>query len=170
MTAEDHGVPTRSELHRQPRPARPPGSKAIGVIVLATAIALAALVGLSAVADYFLRDRTASSSALQTVTVTASRKASAPADGADSRFLSMLTNYGITDNGIEGVRQRFMEFGHHTCFSLLPPTPEPLDSTVNDILAAENQDVTAGSPRFTHDDAEHLAQAAIGAYCPSAQK
>jgi hypothetical protein len=131
------------------------------------------LAGLSAVADYLLKDRTASSAALQTVTVTASPKSSAPADGADHVFLSTLATYGITDNGTEAVRQRFLEFGHHTCFSLLPPRPQPLDATLDKILAAENQDVAAGdpwSPQFTRDDAEHLAQAAIGAYCPNVPK
>jgi multidrug efflux pump subunit AcrA (membrane-fusion protein) len=173
MTIDDSDVPTGSVPHQQPRPARPSWSKRVEAVVVAASIAIAALVGLSAVTDYFLRDKTASSPAPQTVTVTASPKAPNPADGADRLFLSTLATYGILDNGTDAVRQRFMEFGHHTCFSLLPPRPQPLDSTVNNILAAENQDVAAGdqwSPKFTHDDAEHLAQAAIGAYCPNAPK
>ena len=173
MTIEGSNVPTGSEPHRQPRRVRRPEPKPIGIIIVGAVIAIAALAGLSAVADYLLRDRTASSAALQTVTVTASSKASAAADGADRLFLTTLATYGITDNGTEAVRQRFMEFGHHTCFSLLPPRPQPLDSTLDNILAAENQDVAAGdpwSPRFTRDDAEHLAQAAIGAYCPNVPK
>jgi hypothetical protein len=55
----------------------------------------------------------------------------------------------------------------------MPPRPQTLDSTIGDILAAENKDVASGnawSPQFTHDDAEHLAQAAIGAYCPNLPK
>jgi hypothetical protein len=119
-----------------------------------------------------LKDRTATSTAPQTLTVTASPKAPIQADGADSVFLSALGTYGIKDNGTEAVRQRYMEFGHLTCFSLMPPRPQPLESTVNTILTTENQDVAAGnpwSPTFTHDDAEHLAEAAIGAYCPNAR-
>jgi hypothetical protein len=84
---------------------------------------------------------------------------------------STLATYGIADNGTDAVRQRFMEMGHHV--SLLPPRPQPLDSTVNNIEAFENQDVAAGdpwSPKLTHDDAAHLAQAAIGAYCPDVPK
>jgi hypothetical protein len=173
MTIEGSNVPTGSEPHRRPLPARRSAARPVGIIVVAAVIAIAALGGLSAVADYLLRDRTASSTALQTVTVTASPKSSSPADGADRLFLTTLATYGITDNGTEAVRQRFMEFGHHTCFSLLPPRPQPLDSTLDTILADENQDIAAGdpwSPRFTHDDAEHLAQAAIGAYCPNVPK
>jgi Protein of unknown function (DUF732) len=173
MTIEDRNVPTGSERHHQARPARRSRSNAVGIIIVAAAIAVAALGGLSAVADYFLRDRTASSPAPPTVTLTASSKAPAPADGADGLFLSTLASYGIPDNGTEAVRQRFMEFGHHACFALLPPRPQPLDAAVNNILDAENQDVAKGdpwAPRFTHDDAYHLAQAAIGAYCPTLQK
>ena len=175
MTIEDRDVPNGSALRKQPaRPAkRPSRARPVGIIVAAAAIAVAALAGLSAVADYALRDRTASSPALQTVTVTRSPKPPPPADGADRVFLSALAGYGIADNGTEALRQRFLEFGHHTCYSLLPPRPQPLDSTVDNILAAENQDVAAGDPwlpRFTHDDAEHLAQAAIGAYCPNASR
>jgi hypothetical protein len=173
MTIEDRNVPTGAEPHKQPRPARPPRENPVGIIIVAAAISLVALAGLSAVADYFLRDRTASSPAPPTVTLSASSKAPTPADGADSLFLSTLASYGIPDNGTEAARQRFMEFGHHICFSLLPPRPQPLAATVDSIMASENQDVDKGDPwalRFTHDDAEHLAQAAIGAYCPNAQK
>jgi Protein of unknown function (DUF732) len=173
MTIEDRNVPTGSAPHKQPRPARQSRSSPVGIIVVAAAVAVAALAGLSYVADYFLRDRTASSPAAPTVTLTASSKAPALADGADGKFLSALASYGISDNGTEASRQRFMEFGHHVCFALLPPRPQSLDSAVDNILAEENQDVAKGdpwAPRFTHDDAEHLAQAAIGAYCPNAQK
>ena len=142
-----------------------------GVIIFAISVAIAALAGLSGVGVYFLRDKTASTPRPQTVTVTATPTASPGSDGADGLFLSTLATYGIADNGAVAVRQRFIEFGHHTCFSLLPLRPQPWDSAVNDILAAENQDVDAGdrlAPKFTHDDAEHLALAAIGAYCPNA--
>jgi hypothetical protein len=172
MTIEDSDVPTGSRPHKQPRPARPAESKPVGIIVVAAAVAVAALAGLSAVGVYFSRDKTASSSTPPTVTVTASPNTPVPADGADRLFLSTLATYGITDNGKEAVRQRFMEFGHHTCFLLLPPRPQSLDSTVTNILADENQDIGGdpSSPRFTHDDAAHLAQAAIGAYCPNVPK
>jgi hypothetical protein len=66
-----------------------------------------------------------------------------------------------------------MELGHHTCFLLLPPRPQSLELTVNNILSAQDQDTAAGNrwpQRLTRDDAEHLAQSAITAYCPSAQK
>ncbi|WP_156664651.1 DUF732 domain-containing protein, partial [Mycobacterium sp. 852002-51057_SCH5723018] len=121
---------------------------------------------------YLSRDRTASSPAPQTVTVTKSPKNPTSADGADGVFLSSLANYGIADNGSEAVRQRFMEFGHQTCFSLLLPQPRPLETMINNILTAENQDLAADpwAPHFSHDDAEHLALAAIGAFCPNAQK
>ncbi|ORA68568.1 hypothetical protein BST25_22005 [Mycobacterium heidelbergense] len=140
---------------------------------MAAAFAVTVLAGLSGVGIYLSRDKTATSPGPQTITVSASTRAANPADGADGLFLSTLTSYGIADNGAEAVRQRFMELGHHTCFLLLPPRPQSLESTVGNILAAENHDIAAGnpsSPRFTHDDAEHLAQAAITAYCPNASK
>jgi hypothetical protein len=145
----------------------------VGNVIGAAFLAMAILFALGVVATYFLRDRTASSAGIQTVTVTPTPKAPVPGDGADGRFFSSLAIYGIADNGNDAVRQRFMEFGHHTCFSLLPPQAQALDSTVSDIMAAENKDVASGSPwspQFTHDDAEHLAQAAIGAYCPNAPR
>ena len=173
MTIEDRNVPTGSEPQRQPRRARSSGSKPIGVIVVSAAVAVLAMAGLSAVADYALRDRTASSSLPQTVTVTGSPETRAPAEGADGQFLTALASYGIADNGTEAIRQRYMEFGHHACFMLLPPRPQPLDSTVDDILTAENKDDAAGdpwAPPFSRDDAEHLARAAIIAYCPNVPK
>lgn len=169
MTVEDNTAPTESVPDQRPQPRRPPRSKAVGNVVAAAFLALAVLFALGVVAIYFLRDRTASSPGPQTVTVTSSPKGG-PADG---RFFSSLAIYGISANGNEAVRQRFMEFAHHTCFSLLPPRPQTFDSTVSGIMAAENQDFAAGSPwspQFTHDDAEHLAQAAIGAYCPDLPK
>lgn len=176
MTVEDNSAPTESVPRPIPRPRRATRSKVLGNVIAAAFLAMAVLFALGVVATYFLRDRTASSPGPQTVTVTPSPKASAPGapgDGADGRFFSSLAIYGIADNGNEAVRQRFMEFGHHTCFSLLPPHAQTLDSTVSDIMAAENKDVASGSPwspQFTRDDAEHLAQAAIGAYCPNAPR
>lgn len=105
--------------------------------------------------------------AAQTVTVTAAPPQAI--GGADAAFFAALAGYGISDNGTGYVRQRFMEFGHHSCFSLMPPKPQPFESVVNAIVATENQDVAVGnpwSPGFTRADAEHLAQAAITAYCP----
>ena len=112
---------------------------------MAAVIALVGLDSLSAVGVYLSRDRTASSPAPQTVTVTKSPKAPSRAEGADGVFLSALGSYGIGDNGTEAVRQRFMEFGHQTCFSQLLSRPQPLDTTVENILAAENRDI-AGNP------------------------
>jgi hypothetical protein len=136
-------------------------------------IAVAGLAGLSAVGVYLSRDRTASSPGPQTVTVSASTAAAAPADGPDAQFLSTLADYGIPDNGKEAIRQRFMELGHHTCFLLLPPRPQSLELTASNVLSAQNQDMTAGNPwpkPFTQKDAEHFVKAAIGAYCPNASK
>ncbi|MBW0014532.1 DUF732 domain-containing protein [Mycobacterium sp.] len=186
MTVEDRDVPTGSELQPQPQPARSTGSqlrrqprrtrrsrsKALGLIVGATAIAVAALAGLSAVADYALKDRTASSPGPPTMTVTASSNGLGPGDGADRAFLSGLASYNIPDHG-EATRQRFMEYGHHVCFALLPPRPQSLEATVNYILVTQNQDVAKGDPwaqRLTHEDAEHIAEAAISAYCPNAPR
>ena len=173
MTVEDDSAPTESVPRPVPPLRRPPRSKVLGNVIAAALLAMAVLFALGVVATYFLRDRTASSPGPQTVTVTPSPKGSGPGDGPDGRFFSSLAIYGIADNGNEAVRQRFMEFGHHTCFSLMPPRPQTIDATAGDIMAAENKDVTSGSPwspRFTHDDAEHLAQAAIGAYCPNVRK
>ena len=173
MTVGGRDVPTESVPHHQPRTAGPSRRTPVGVLVVAAALAVAALAGLSGVGVYLSRDRTASSPGPQTVTVSPSTAATAPADGPDAEFLSALASYGIADNGNEAIRQRFMELGHHTCFLLLPPRPQSLESTVNNISTAENQDRTAGNPwakRFTHQDAEHMAQAAIGAYCPNAPK
>ena len=172
MTVDDSDAPAAPAPGPVSRRARPSWSRPLGAVLAAATVAIAALGGLGLVAAYFLRDKTASSPAPQTVTVTRSPKAPVPADGADGIFLSSLSTYGIADNGTEAVRQRFMEFAHHTCFTLMPPKPQPLDSTVNYILTTENQDAAAGSPwspTFTHDDADHLAQAAINAYCPNAQ-
>jgi uncharacterized protein DUF732 len=171
MTVEGRDVPAGSVPHHPPRPASQSRQTPVGVLVLAAIIAVAALAGLSAVGTYLSRDKTASSPGPQTVTVSPSTAATVPAGGADAQFLSTLTSYGITDNGKEAIRQRFMELAHHTCFMLLPPRPQSLESTVSNILTAQNQDVAAGIPwpkRFTRDDAGHLAQAAISAYCPNA--
>ena len=155
----------------RPRPARPSRLKPFGIIVAAAVIAVAALAGLSAVADYALKDRTASSPAAPTVTLTASSNVPALADGADGLFLSTLASYNIPDNGTDANRQRFMELGHHACFALLPPRPQPFDKTVQDIFTAANQDANKGdpwAPRLTYDDAENLVHSAVKAYCPSA--
>jgi hypothetical protein len=177
MTVEDNQVPIESVPHQQPRRPRrprrprPAWRKSAGMLVMAAPLALVALVGLSAVGVYLSRDRTASSPAPQTVTITPSPKT--PADGADGAFLAALAGYGISDNGTEAVRQHFMEFGHHTCFSLLPPSPLPLDEIVDNILTAENKEVAAGStwaPKFTHADAENLTRAAVHTYCPDVAK
>jgi hypothetical protein len=174
MTVEGRDVPTGSVPHHHPRPAAKSRQTPVGVLVVAAAIAVAALAGLISVGVYLSRDKTATSPGPQTVTISASSTAAtAPADGADAQFLSTLDSYGITDNGKAAIRQRFMELGHHTCFLLLPPRPQSLDLTVSNILSAQTQDIAAGNPwpkRFTHDDAEHLAQAAIGAYCPNAHR
>jgi hypothetical protein len=172
MTIEDSDVPNGSALRKQPvRSAkRPSRARPFGIIVIATVVAVAALAGLSAVADYALRDRTASGPAPPTMTVTASSKALGGAGGADGAFLAALAGYNIPDHG-EAARQRFMELGHHVCFSLLPPRPQSLEATVNNVLALQNQDASKGGPwaqRFTFEDAENLAQAAIKAYCPNA--
>ncbi len=170
MTVEDNSPPIEWVPRPQPRRMHRNRSKRVGNVIAAGFLALAVLFALGVVATYFLRDRTAMSSGPQTVTVTPSPKGPPPGDGADGRFFSSLAIYGIADNGNEAVRQRFMEFGHHTCFVLMPPRPQTLDSTVDDILASVNRDVASGnswSPHFTRDDAEHLTQAAIGAYCPS---
>jgi Protein of unknown function (DUF732) len=169
MTVEDNSPPIEAVPRPQPRPIRRARSKAVGNLIAAAFLALAVLFALVVGATYFLRDRTATSTP-QTVTVTPSPMPASARDGADGRFFSSLALYGIADNGNEAVRQRFMEFGHHTCFVLMPPQPQTLDAAVSDILAAENRDVGSGttwSPQFTPDDAEHLAQAAIGAYCPN---
>ncbi|OBA74408.1 hypothetical protein A5641_28100 [Mycobacterium sp. 1554424.7] len=154
---------TRSQTRQTP----------VGVLVGGAALAVAALAGLISVGVYLSRDKTAMSPGPATVTVSASSAANGPADGADAQFLSTLDSYGISDGGKAAIRQRFMELGHHTCFLMLPPRPEPLESTVNNILAAQNQDKAAGNSwpkRFSNDDALHLAQAAVAAYCPGAAK
>jgi hypothetical protein len=173
MTIEDSGAPAESKPVPRPRPAPRPRSRArpFGIIIVAAVIAVAALAGLSAVADYALKDRTASAPSAPTVTLTASSKAPALADGADGLFLSTLASYNIPDNGTDAVRHRFMEFGHHACYSLLPPRPQPYDKTVENIFNAANRDAAKGdpwAPRLTHDDAENLVHSAIKAYCPGA--
>jgi Protein of unknown function (DUF732) len=170
MTVEGSDVPVGSVPRPQPRPRAASRPNPLGVLLVAAVIALVGLGSLSAVGVYLSRDRTASSPAPQTVTVTKSPKAPSRAEGADGVFLTALGSYGIGDNGTEAVRQRFMEFGHQTCFSQLLPSPQPLDTTVESILAAENRDIAGNpwSPHFTHDDAQNLAQAAIIAYCPNA--
>jgi hypothetical protein len=173
MTVEGRDVPKASVPHHLMRGAVRTRQTPVGVLVAAAIFAVAGLAGLISVGVYLSRDKTAMSPGPQTVTISASTAAVSPADGADAQFLSMLNSYGIADNGKAGIRQRFMELGHHSCFLLLPPRPQSLDLTVSNILSAENQDRAAGNPwpkRFGHDDAEHLVQAAISAYCPSAQK
>src|ERR1700741_5484424 len=90
MTIEDGGAPVEPKPLPQPRPRPPRRSRArpFGIIIVAAVIAVAALAGLSAVADYALRDRTASSPAAPRGTLPASPKAPALADGADGLFLS----------------------------------------------------------------------------------
>ncbi|WP_407686731.1 DUF732 domain-containing protein [Mycobacterium sp. HUMS_1102779] len=173
MTIEDNQVPTESAPPPRPRRRRPSWTESAGSLVFAASIAIAAVLGLSAIGAYFLRDKTATSSGPQTVTVTPSHKTPSLSDGPDGEFLTALASYGIVDNGTEAIQQRFMEFGHHTCFSLLPPTPQPLETIVDNIMAAENKDVADGnpwSPKFTRADTENLTQAAIRTYCPEAQK
>jgi len=173
MTVEGRGVRTGSVPHHKPRSGGQTRQTPVGVLIAAAGLAVAALAGLISVGVYLSRDKSAMSPGPQTVTISASSAATGPADGADAQFLSTLDSYGITDNGKAAIRQRFMELGHHTCFLMLPPRPEPLESTVNNILAAQNQDIAVGNAwpkRFTHDDAVHLAQAAVVAYCPGAAK
>jgi hypothetical protein len=179
MTVEDSDVPTGSVPDHPPVTHHPPPPvpsrqrpNPLGVLVSAAIVALAGVAAITSVGIYLSRDRTASSPMAQTVTVTKSAKVPTSADGADGVFLSSLANYGLADNGSEAVRQRFMEFGHQICFSLLLPQPRSLETLVDNILTAENQDITADpwAPHFSHDDAEHLALAAIGAFCPNAQK
>lgn len=173
MTVEGRDIPNGSVPHRPPRRPVQPRQAPVAVLVGAATLAVAALAGLISVGVYLSRDKTAMSPGPQTVTISPSAAAIAPADGADAQFLSTLDSYGITDNGKAAIRQRFMELGHHTCFLLLPPRPQSLELTVSNILDAQTQDTAAGNlwpKRFTHDDAEHLAQAAVGAYCPSAAK
>ncbi|WP_197283797.1 DUF732 domain-containing protein [Mycobacterium sp. Marseille-P9652] len=170
---EDNSPSIESVPRPQPRPRRRTQSTVVGNVIAAGFLALAVLFALGVVATYFLRDRTATSPGPQTVTITPSAISTPAADSADARFFSSLAAYGITDNGSEAQRQRYMEFAHHACFALMPPRPQTLDSTVTDILAAENRDVTSGtpsSPQFTREDAQHLTQAAIGAYCPNLPK
>jgi hypothetical protein len=175
MTIEDSDVPAESTPVARPRPTPTRGSRArpFGIIIVAAVIAVAALAGLSAVADYALKDRTASSPAAPTVTLTASSVAPALADGADGLYMSTLGSYNIPNNGTDATRQRFMEFGHHACYSLLPPRPQPFDKTVQDIFTAANQDAAKGdpwAPKLTYDDAENLVHSAIKAYCPNASQ
>ncbi|MFY2861382.1 DUF732 domain-containing protein [Mycobacterium sp. THU-M104] len=173
MSVEGNQVPTESAPPQRPRRRRRLWTESAGSLVFAASVAAVAVVGLSAVGVYFLRDKTATSPGPQTVTVSPSHKTPSRRDGPDGAFLTALAAYGIVDNGTEAVRQRFMEFGHHTCFSLLPPASQPLEAVVDKIVAAENKDVADGntwSPTFSRDDAENLAQAAIHAYCPDAQQ
>jgi hypothetical protein len=173
MTVEGRGVRTGSVPHHKPGSGSQTRQTPVGVLIAAAGLAVAALAGLISVGVYLSRDKSAMSPGPQTVTISASSAATGPADGADAQFLSTLDRYGITDNGKAAIRQRFMELGHHSCFLMLPPRPEPLESTVNNILAAQNQDIAVGNAwpkRFTHDDAVHLAQAAVVAYCPGAAK
>lgn len=173
MTVEGRNVPNGSVPQHPARRAAQSRQTTVAVLVGAATVAVVALAGLISVGVYLSRDKTATSPGPQTVTISASSAAIAPADGADAQFLSTLDSYGITDNGKAAIRQRFMELGHHSCFLLLPPRPQSLELTVSNILGAQAQDTAAGNQwpkRFTHDDAEHLAQAAIGAYCPSAAK
>ena len=173
MTIEDSDVPAESTPVARPQPARarPSRLRPFGIIVVAAVIAVAALAGLSAVADYALKDRTAQSPTAPTVTLTASSQAPALADGADGLYMSTLGSYNIPNNGTDATRQRFMEFGHHACYSLLPPRPQPFDKTVQDLFTAANQDAAKGdpwAPKLSYDDAENLVHSAIKAYCPGA--
>ena len=72
MTIEDSDVPAGSKPVARPQPARLSRARPFGIIVVAAVIAVASLAGLSAVADYALKDRTASSPTAPTVTLTAS--------------------------------------------------------------------------------------------------
>ena len=173
MTIGDDPVPTESAPPQRLRRPLRLWTESAGSVVFAASIAVAAVLGLSAAGVYLLRDNTATSSGPQTVTVTPSHKTQSLREGPDGSFLTALAALGIVDNGDEAVRQRFMEFGHHTCFSLLPPASQPMKTVVDDILAAENKDVADGntwSQKFSRDDAENLTQAAIHAYCPDAQQ
>jgi hypothetical protein len=56
-----------------------------------------------------------------------------------------------------------MEYGHHACFALLPPNPQPFNDVASDILAADSRDVAAHQdtwwpPPFTQADAENLVK------------
>ena len=133
MTIEDSDVPAEPTptppptpvARPRPTPKRPSRARPFGIIIVAAVIAVAALAGLSAIADYALKDRTAQSPTAPTVTLTASSQAPAQAAGADGLYLSTLGSYNIPSNGSDATRQRFMEFGHHACYSLLP-RPLPL--------------------------------------------
>ena len=166
MTVDDDDNATEPAPAPRPVRRRRGRSRAVGNAVAGAFLALAVLFALGVVATYFMRDRTANSSGMETVTVTPSAKAG----GADGRFFSALASYGISDNGNESMRQRYLEFGHHVCFSLLPPRPQTLDSTIDDVMNTENKDASSGNPwapPFTRDDAARVARAAVDAYCPT---
>ncbi len=165
MAVDGDNAPTESEPAPRPFRRQPGRSRAVGNAIAGASLALAVLFALGVVATYFMRDRTAMSSGPQTVTVTPSAKAA----GADGRYFTALSSYGLSDKGNESMRQRYLEFGHHVCFSLLPPRPQTLESTIDDIMATENKDASSGNPwapPFTHDDAARVARAAVDAYCP----
>lgn len=87
----------------------------------------------------------------------------------DDQFITALVAKGITA-GVEGLRQRYMEMGHHTCFNLAPPDTQPMTLIEESIMATENADVRNNPgpfrPTFTISDAEVVAKSGVAVYCP----
>lgn len=88
---------------------------------------------------------------------------------APTIIITALAAKGITA-GVEGLRQRYMEMGRHTCFNLAPPDTQPMNLIEESIMATENADVRNNPgpfrPTFTIPDAEVVAKSAVAVYCP----
>lgn len=101
--------------------------------------------------------------------VTATNVVTTSVQSPDDQFITALAAKGITA-GVEGLRQRYMEMGHHTCFNLAPPDTQPMNLIEESIMATENADVRNNPgpfrPTFTIADAEVVAKSSVAVYCP----
>lgn len=134
------------------------------------AIALAAVAGIAALTSMFflgvhLRNGSPAAPAVTPTAVTAT-EAPQPeprVPTVDEAFLASLKDHGISSDSI-AVQQRWMEFGHHVCWSLAPPNSQSVAALTAAMVNANNNH-SGDMPQFSMEDATNLVLAATMAYC-----
>jgi hypothetical protein len=101
-------------------------------------------------------------------TVTVTKTVEVAGQNPDNQFLMELANHGIKYNGVEPVKQRFLQYAHYVCYQLAPPNPQPFDTVAVNIQSIETADQRSDPwvPTLTTQDAQNLVRSAVRVYCP----